>query len=169
MKKIRLTEKDLQRIVKRVIKEHNDNEVGEYINEIAGGELKPDEKNRVIDAILDSSDDYTREELEKLSLKDLLNATKKSYDYEKEMEGEKKVNPFHQPITIEYLRKEVEGFLRDNIEEIEELPSDKMNMMVDEIAKEILKDVHYNIEYLEDRYCYIIGDYLGEAGLDYHC
>ena len=79
MKKIRLTEKDLQRIVKRVIKEYNDNEVGEYINEIAGGELKPDEKKRVIDSILDSSDDYTREELERLSLKDLLNAFKK-YD-----------------------------------------------------------------------------------------
>jgi len=54
----------------------DDKEVDEPINEIAGGELKPDEKKRVIDAVLDSSDDYTREELEKLSLKDLLNTFK---------------------------------------------------------------------------------------------
>ena len=78
MKKIKLTEKDLQRIVKRVIKEHNDNEDGEYINEIIGDLRKPDVKKRVINKILDSSDDYTREELEKLSLKDLANTLVKS-------------------------------------------------------------------------------------------
>ncbi len=115
MKKIKLTEKDLQRIVKRVIKEHNDNEVGESINEISGGGFKPGEKERIIDSLLDRSDDYTREELEKLSFKDLLNAFKKSYDHEKEMDhiGTQLKEEFDE--LMGYIVYEYENVTKDDI------------------------------------------------------
>jgi len=51
-------------------------EMGEPVNEIIGGELSSDKKDGIIDKILDNSDDYTKAELEDLSLKDLANTYK---------------------------------------------------------------------------------------------
>lgn len=53
-------------------------EMGEPVNEIIGDLREPHVKKRAINKILDSSDDYTREELEKLSLKDLANTLVKA-------------------------------------------------------------------------------------------
>ena len=56
--------------------ESEPSQIGESINEIIGGELSSNEKDRIIDEILANSDDYTKAELEDLSLKDLANTFK---------------------------------------------------------------------------------------------
>lgn len=56
--------------------ESEPSQIGESINEIIGGELSSDEKDKIIDEILANSDDYTKAELEDLSLKDLANTFK---------------------------------------------------------------------------------------------
>ncbi len=89
MKKIRLTEKDLQRIVKRTISEQR-------------------------------------------------------------MEDEKMVNPFHRPITIEIIKKEVKKQLMDREAILETIPSDKVNMVIDEIARFMIEDFNYQIDYISD-------------------
>ena len=99
MKKIRLTEKDLQRIVKRTISEQR-------------------------------------------------------------MEDEKMVNPHHQPITIEMIRKVVMDNLMDREAILEMIPSDKVNMVVNEVAENIIEDFHYRLDYMSDDLDYLIDDVL---------
>ena len=95
MKKIRLTEKDLQRIVKRTISEQR-------------------------------------------------------------MEDERMVNPQHQPITIEMIKKEVMDNLMEREAILEQIPSDKLNMVVNEIAENIIGDFHYRLDYMGEDLEYLI-------------
>ena len=103
MKKIRLTEKDLQRIVKRTISEQ-----------------------RMGDEIM--------------------------------------VNPHHQPITIEMIKKVVMDNLMDGYREaiLETIPSDKLNMVIDEVAKNIIEDFHYRLDYMGEDLDYLIDGVLSD-------
>jgi len=103
MKKIRLTEKDLQRIVKRTISEQ-----------------------RMGDEIM--------------------------------------VNPHHQPITIEMIKKVVMDNLMDGYREaiLETIPSDKVNMVIDEVAKNIIEDFHYRLDYMGEDLDYLIDGVLSD-------
>jgi hypothetical protein len=50
-----------------------ESQIGESINEIIGGQLSPTQRGRVIDEIINSSNEYSKEQLESLDLKDLVN------------------------------------------------------------------------------------------------
>lgn len=99
MKKIRLKEKDLQRIVKRVISEQR-------------------------------------------------------------MEDEKMVNPRHQPITIEMIKKEVMDNLMEREAILEQIPSDKVSMVVNEIAEIIIESFHNELDYIGDDLDYLVQEVL---------
>jgi len=99
MKKIRLKEKDLQRIVKRVISEQR-------------------------------------------------------------MEDEKMVNPRHQPITIEMIKKEVKLSIMEREAILEQIPSDKVSMVVNEIAEIIIESFHNELDYIGDDLDYLVQEVL---------
>ena len=99
MKKIRLTEKDLQRIVKRTISEQR-------------------------------------------------------------MEDERMVNPQHQPITIEMIKKEVMDNLMEREAILEQIPSDKLNMVVNEVAEIIIEGFHNQLVYMGDDLDYLVQEVL---------
>ena len=99
MKKIRLTEKDLQRIVKRTISEQR-------------------------------------------------------------MEDERMVNPRHQPITIEMIKKEVMDNLMEREAILEQIPSDKVSMVVNEVAEIIIEGFHNQLVYMGDDLDYLVQEVL---------
>jgi hypothetical protein len=99
MKKIRLTEKDLQRIVKRTISEQD-------------------------------------------------------------MGDEEMVNPRHQPITIEMIKKEVKLSIMERESILEQIPSDKVSMVVNEIAEIIIESFHDKLDYIGDDLDYLVQEVL---------
>ena len=102
MKKIRLSEKDLQRIVKRTISEMDD------------------KTEKYLSGVLNHQDN----------------------------EGEKKVNPDRQPITFDYVREIVADYLEDNPEDLEGIPSDKLDDAYDNIAEGIMIEFRDNMDNL---------------------
>ena len=99
MKKVRLTESDLKRIVKRVISEQN-------------------------------------------------------------MGDERMVNPRHQPITIEMIKREVMDNLMEREAILEQIPSDKVNMVVNEVAEIIIESFHHKLDYIGDDLDYLVQEVL---------
>ena len=73
-------------------------------------------------------------------------------------DGGKVYPPSHGPITFEYVREWVVDYLEANLEGYEEIPSDKLDMAKDMIAKEILEEFHDNLWDMGDRYQYIMDD-----------
>ena len=85
----------------------------------------------------------------RLKEKDLQRIVKRTIS-EQRMGDEKMVNPHHQPITIGMIKKVV----MDNLMEMEQIPSDKLNMVVNEVAEDILEDFHYRLDYINDEFDY---------------
>jgi len=68
---------------------------------------------------------------------------------EQRMGDEEMVNP-HRPITIEMIKEEVRDSLMERESILEMIPSDKVDMVIDKIARFIIEDFHYQIDYLSD-------------------
>jgi len=79
---------------------------------------------------------------------------------EKRMGDEKMVNPHHQPITIEMIKKAVMDNLMERESILEAIPSDKLNMMVNEVAENVIEDFHYRIHHRDDDLDYLIDSFL---------
>ena len=70
--------------------------------------------------------------------------------------GEEKVNPHHQPITIEMLKKVVMDNLMERPAILEQIPSDKLNMVVNDAAENLIEDFHYRLHYMSEELDYLI-------------
>lgn len=95
----------------------------------------------------------------RLTEKDLQRIVKRTIS-EQRM-GEEKVNPFHRPITIEMIKKEVRDSLMEREAILEMIPSDKVNMVIDEISRFMIEDFHYQIDYLSDDLQNLVDNALG--------
>lgn len=96
----------------------------------------------------------------KLTEKDLQRIVKRTIS-EQRMRDEERVNPFHRPITIEMIKKEVKDSLMEREAILEMIPSDKVNMVIDEISRSMIEDFHYRIDYLSDDLQNLVDNALG--------
>ena len=95
----------------------------------------------------------------RLTEKDLLRIVKRTIS-EQRMEDEKMVNPRHQPITIEMIKKEVKLSIMERESILEQIPSDKVSMVVNEIAEIIIESFHDNLDYIGDDLDYLVQEVL---------
>ena len=95
----------------------------------------------------------------RLKEKDLLRIVKRTIS-EQRMEDEKMVNPRHQPITIEMIKKEVKLSIMERESILEQIPSDKVSMVVNEIAEIIIESFHDNLDYIGDDLDYLVQEVL---------
>jgi uncharacterized protein YqfB (UPF0267 family) len=91
----------------------------------------------------------------RLTEKDLNRIVKRIISEER-MGDEKMVNPHHQPITIEMIKKVVMDNLMEREALLEQIPSDKLNMVVNEISENIIEDFHYKLDYMGEDLEYLI-------------
>jgi hypothetical protein len=91
----------------------------------------------------------------RLSESDLQRIVKRTIS-EQRMGDEKMVNPHHQPITIEMIKKVVMDNLMKREALLEQIPSDKLNMVVNEIAENMIGDFHYRLDYMGEDLEYLI-------------
>ena len=95
----------------------------------------------------------------RLKEKDLLRIVKRTIS-EQRMEDEEMVNPRHQPITIEMIKKEVKLSIMERESILEQIPSDKVSMVVNEIAEIIIESFHDNLDYIGDDLDYLVQEVL---------
>ena len=91
----------------------------------------------------------------RLTESDLQRIVKRTLN-EHRMEDEKMVNPHHQPITIEMIKKVVMDNLMKREALLEQIPSDKLSMVVNEIAENMIGDFHYRLDYMGEDLEYLI-------------
>ena len=76
------------------------------------------------------------------------------------MGDERMVNPRHQPITIEMIKREVMDNLMEREAILEQIPSDKVNMVVNEVAEIIIESFHHKLDYIGDDLDYLVQEVL---------
>ena len=69
---------------------------------------------------------------------------------EQRMGDEDNEHPLHRPITLEMIKEEVRDSLMEKEAILEMISSDKVNMVIDKIARFVIEDFHYQIDYLSD-------------------
>ena len=95
----------------------------------------------------------------RLTEKDLQRIVKRTIS-EQDMGDEEMVNPRHQPITIEMIKKEVKLSIMERESILEQIPSDKVSMVVNEIAEIIIESFHDKLDYIGDDLDYLIQEVL---------
>ena len=95
----------------------------------------------------------------RLTEKDLLRIVKRTIS-EQRMEDERMVNHRHQPITIEMIKKEVMDNLMEREAILEQIPSDKVSMVVNEVAEIIIEGFHNQLVYMGDDLDYLVQEVL---------
>jgi len=98
----------------------------------------------------------------RLSESDLQRIVKRTLN-EHRMEDEKMVNPHHHPITIEMIKKVVMDNLMEREAILEQIPSDKLNMVVNKVSENIIEGFHYRlVHYVGEDLDYLIDGVLSD-------
>jgi len=98
----------------------------------------------------------------RLTESDLQRIVKRTLN-EQPMEDEKMVNPHHQPITIEMIKKVVMDNLMEREAILEQIPSDKLNMVVNKVAENTIEGFHYRlVNYVGEDLDYLIDGVLSD-------
>lgn len=93
----------------------------------------------------------------KLTEKDLNRIVKRTIK-EQQMDLEVMDNLRYRPITLDSIKSDIKTLFQEFPSYVEDLDLRMVDIVIDELAKHILEDFHYNLDYMSEQYEGLIND-----------